>query len=89
MDGRRYPEAIAANADPGRAVNCHVRPEDSPAWRETLAFRDRLRADPALAHEYGRLKRRLAAVPHARWTPTPRRRPRSSGVSWQRWIGEE
>ncbi len=64
MDGRRYPEAFAANADPGRAVNCHVRPEDSPAWRETLAFRDRLRADPALAHEYGRLKRRLAAVTH-------------------------
>jgi dephospho-CoA kinase len=64
MDGRRYPEAFAAGADPGRAVNCHVRPEDSPAWRETLAFRDRLRSDPALAHEYAELKQRLAAAPH-------------------------
>jgi dephospho-CoA kinase len=64
MDGREYPETFASNADPGRAVNCHVRPEDSPAWRETLAFRDRLRADPALAHEYAELKRQLAALPH-------------------------
>jgi dephospho-CoA kinase len=45
-------------------VNCHLRPLDSPAWRETLGFRDRLRADPALAAEYGRLKQQLAAAPH-------------------------
>ena len=64
MDGRQYPEAFALNADPGRAVNCHVRPEDSPAWRQSLAFRDRLRADPALAQEYAQLKRHLAAMPH-------------------------
>jgi dephospho-CoA kinase len=63
-DGGRLPKAFAANADPGRAVNCHVRPEWSPAWREVLVLRDRLRADPALAQEYGRLKQRLAAAPH-------------------------
>ena len=48
-DGGRLPKAMAQNADPGRAVNCHVRPEASPAWREALTFRDRLRADDALA----------------------------------------
>jgi len=63
-DGGRLLKAMAMNADPGRAVNCHVRPEASPAWRETLAFRERLRADPALADEYARLKRQLAAAPH-------------------------
>jgi dephospho-CoA kinase len=64
-DGSRLPKAIAMNADPGRAVNCHVRPESSPAWREALALRDRLRGDPALAREYAQLKRHLAAAPHA------------------------
>jgi dephospho-CoA kinase len=63
-DGGRRPKAMAMNADPGRAVNCHVRPEASLAWREALTLRERLRADPALAAEYERLKRRLAAEPH-------------------------
>jgi dephospho-CoA kinase len=63
-DGGRLLKAMAMNADPGRAVNCHVRPEASPAWREVLAFRDRLRAEPAVAAEYAQLKRRLAAQPH-------------------------
>jgi dephospho-CoA kinase len=63
-DGGALPKALAANADPGRAVNCHVRPEASPAWREALVLRDRLRADPVLAREYARLKQRLAAAPH-------------------------
>jgi dephospho-CoA kinase len=62
-DGGRLLKAMAMNADPGRAVNCHVRPEASPAWREVLAFRDRLRAEPAVAAEYAQLKRRLAAQP--------------------------
>ncbi len=63
-DGGRLPKAMAQNADPGRAVNCHVRPEASPGWREVLTFRDRLRADDALAVEYAALKQRLAAAPH-------------------------
>ena len=45
-------------------MNCHVRPEASPGWREVLTFRDRLRADDALAVEYAALKQRLAAAPH-------------------------
>jgi dephospho-CoA kinase len=63
-DGGRLLKAMAMNADPGRAVNCHVRTEASPAWREALAFRDRLRAEPAVAADYAQLKRRLAAQPH-------------------------
>jgi dephospho-CoA kinase len=57
----RAAKGYAANADPGRAVNCHVRPVDSPVVAEVLRFRDRLRADPALRDAYARLKRELEA----------------------------
>ncbi|MGH3977604.1 MAG: dephospho-CoA kinase [Pseudonocardiaceae bacterium] len=46
MDGSRPGKALATNADPERAVNCHIRPVDSPVWRETLLLRDWLRAHP-------------------------------------------
>ncbi|MGF1662048.1 MAG: dephospho-CoA kinase, partial [Kineosporiaceae bacterium] len=55
----RAAKGYAANADPGRAVNCHVRAVDSPVVAEVLGFRDRLRADPALRDAYARLKREL------------------------------
>lgn len=64
-DGAELPKAMAQNADPGRAVNCHIRPLDSPAWQQALTLRDRLRSDPGLAAEYARFKRRLAAAPNA------------------------
>lgn len=51
-----------ANADPGRAVNLHVRAAGSAGWRFALCFRDWLRADPEAAGEYLALKRRLAAA---------------------------
>jgi GrpB-like predicted nucleotidyltransferase (UPF0157 family) len=38
----------------------HVVEHESPNWSENLWFRDRLRADPALAAEYDALKLRLA-----------------------------
>lgn len=44
-----------------RAVHVHAVRADSPFRAEHLRFRDALRADPALAAEYGALKRRLAA----------------------------
>lgn len=44
-----------------RSYHVHLAEEGSPAWRTPLAFRDALRADPALAAEYGALKRELAA----------------------------
>lgn len=63
-DGGMLAKAMAQNADPGRAVNCHVRAAGSPAWREALLLRDWLRASPDSAAEYADLKRRLAGIPH-------------------------
>ncbi|PSL04063.1 dephospho-CoA kinase [Haloactinopolyspora alba] len=60
-DGRAWDKELACNADPARAVNCHIRPESSPAWRDALLLRDRLRAAPDDGAEYAALKRRLAA----------------------------
>jgi len=62
LDGSTWDKAIAVNADPARAVNCHIRPADSPCWRETLLLRDWLRAHPAGVREYAELKHRLATV---------------------------
>lgn len=44
-----------------RTHHLHLVPTDSSRFREELAFRDRLRADPAIAKEYAALKRDLAA----------------------------
>jgi len=60
-DGTTWDKAMAANADPARAINCHIRPADSPVWRETLLLRDWLRAHPDGVREYAELKHRLAA----------------------------
>jgi GrpB-like predicted nucleotidyltransferase (UPF0157 family) len=43
-----------------RRLNLHLAEPSSSLWRERLAFRDALRADPALATEYEELKLRLA-----------------------------
>ena len=60
LDGTRRDKTIAFNADPGRAANCHIRPLDSPVWRETLLFRDWLRAHPDGIREYAEVKQALA-----------------------------
>jgi dephospho-CoA kinase len=60
-DGTTWEKAMATNADPGRAVNCHIRPADSPAWRDALLLRDWLRAHPDRVRRYAELKHRLAA----------------------------
>ncbi|MGH3536785.1 MAG: dephospho-CoA kinase, partial [Pseudonocardiaceae bacterium] len=60
-DGTAWEKAMATNADPGRAVNCHIRPADSPAWRDSILLRDWLRAHPDGVREYAELKHRLAA----------------------------
>jgi GrpB-like predicted nucleotidyltransferase (UPF0157 family) len=44
-----------------RTVHVHVCGRGSVWERETLVFRDRLRADPRIAADYARLKQRLAA----------------------------
>jgi GrpB-like predicted nucleotidyltransferase (UPF0157 family) len=47
--------------DPDRRTHhLHLVPQGSRRYRDELAFRDLLRADPAIASDYLRLKRRLA-----------------------------
>ncbi len=58
MPERRYFTKV--DRPPGR-FHLHAVILDSPFWKRHLAFRDALRADPALAQQYWRLKQRLAA----------------------------
>ncbi len=51
-------------ADGVRTHHVHVVGSGADGWRAPLAFRDALRADPALAGRYAVLKRRLAAAHH-------------------------
>jgi dephospho-CoA kinase len=60
-DGSTEDKAIAVNADPARAVNCHLRTVASSAWREALLLRDWLRAHPDGVREYAAVKHELAA----------------------------
>jgi dephospho-CoA kinase len=60
-DGTTRDKAMAKNADPARDINCHIRPADSPTWREALLLRDWLRAHPTDVQDYAELKHRLAA----------------------------
>lgn len=61
-DPARWVKRLHANADPGRAVNLHVRVEGSPGWRYALSFRDWLRADPTAAGLYLAEKKRCATA---------------------------
>jgi GrpB-like predicted nucleotidyltransferase (UPF0157 family) len=45
-----------------RTHHLHLIPLNAPQWRRPLAFRDYLRAHPAVAAEYEALKRALAAA---------------------------
>jgi dephospho-CoA kinase len=62
-DGTAWDKAMATNADPTRAVNCHVRPVGSPIWREAVLLRDWLRAHRTDVDQYTQLTRRLAVQP--------------------------
>ncbi|MHA7294063.1 dephospho-CoA kinase [Arthrobacter sp. HLT1-21] len=61
-DRAQWVKRLHANADPGRAVNLHVRVDGSPGWRYALSFRDWLRADPAAAALYLAEKERCATL---------------------------
>ena len=61
-DPSMWAKRFHASADPGRAVNLHVRVAGSPGWRFALCFRDWLRAVPDAAADYLALKRSLAEV---------------------------
>jgi GrpB-like predicted nucleotidyltransferase (UPF0157 family) len=54
---RRY---FVRDADERMRLHVHVVVQGGRLWREHLAFRDALRAQPALAKAYATLKRELA-----------------------------
>jgi dephospho-CoA kinase len=60
-DPERWRKRLYASVDPGRRVNLHVRPTDSPGHRYALLVRDWLRAEPAARAEYLAVKRRAAS----------------------------
>jgi dephospho-CoA kinase len=57
--GMQFEEIVLVDADPGRPVNVNLRPVGDPVWRETLRFRDWLRADVANRDRYLAFKRHL------------------------------
>lgn len=61
-DDLRCPFFFRAASPPRLPYRCHIHVVESGGneERRTLAFRDRLRADPKAAREYEELKRRLA-----------------------------
>lgn len=61
-DPADWVKRLHGNADPGRAVNVHVRAAGSPGWRFSLCFRDWLRADEAARADYLAEKRRVARL---------------------------
>lgn len=57
--GTRYVERVLVDADPGRPTTVNLRAFRDPVWRETLLFRDWLRASSANRDAYLAEKRRL------------------------------
>ena len=60
-DAASWPEQVLVSADPGRAVDLHVRAIGSPGWRMALLLRDWLCAVPEARSDYASLTRRLLA----------------------------
>lgn len=60
LEARPWRRFLIRVIDEHRVAHLHLLPGDSPRWVEQLAFRDALRADPALVHRYAELKRTLA-----------------------------
>lgn len=62
LPGWVWAKRLFTATDPGRPAILHIRLTRSPFGRRTLAFRDRLRAEPDLRDAYQQLKVELAAV---------------------------
>lgn len=60
LDARPWRRFLVQVVDERHAAHLHLLPAGSPRWVAQLAFRDALRADPALVHRYAELKRELA-----------------------------
>ncbi|GAA5170448.1 MULTISPECIES: dephospho-CoA kinase [Amycolatopsis] len=57
---QRWHKRFHFGGDPGRAVNLHVRSQETPAWRLALLFPEWLRQHPDERAAYAEVKRRLA-----------------------------
>lgn len=62
QDRPGWPKRYHGSADPGRPVHLHVRESGSPEWRNTLLFRDWLRAVPVARAEYLSIKKSAVAA---------------------------
>ena len=62
QDGGKWLKRFHFGADPGRAVNLHVRSPQTPAWRLALLFAAWLRQNPAERDAYAEVKRKLAGA---------------------------
>ncbi len=90
-DPRRYVKRLHANADPGRAVNLHVRVVGEPGWRFALAFRDWLLADAEVAREYCDVQRRLVVEfgpDPGTYPPTEAGWPADAWTRCQAWAAQ-
>ncbi|NYE94142.1 dephospho-CoA kinase [Psychromicrobium silvestre] len=61
-DPAHWQKRLHGNADPGRAVNLHLRVDGSAGANYALSFRDWLRAEPEMREAYAVEKRRVAAL---------------------------
>jgi GrpB-like predicted nucleotidyltransferase (UPF0157 family) len=61
LDRRPWRRFFVQVVDGRRAAHLHVMTLECPRWKEQLAFRDALRADPKLVERYAVLKRTLSA----------------------------
>jgi dephospho-CoA kinase len=64
-NGVDHPEEVVVDADPGRPANINIRSADWPIWRETLLFRDWLRAHDGERNAYAAMKHALTKQPNA------------------------
>jgi dephospho-CoA kinase len=89
-DPTQWQKRFHANADPGRAVNVHVRSAGSSGWRYALLFRDWLRNDPEAAALYEGHKRALTeqfAGTKGTHTYAEAKEPWFTDVAWPRMDG--
>lgn len=61
LDQRPWERFFVRVVDDRRVAHLHLLDVDAPRWHDVLAFRDALRADPALVRSYAALKADLAA----------------------------
>lgn len=61
LDQRPWRRFFVKVNDGRRIAHLHIMTADSVRWRQQIAFRDALRADPSTTSDYAALKRALAA----------------------------